>query len=310
MPADPIDIADLLAVAQVTATDFEPIPSSQGHRIYLASGPTCDFIVRIASDDAHLQALRREVRLLAGMRDWVTLRIPDTRIVEAEATFAIHCQIPGDPLATELYEGLSPSLRGRLVMDLATFFRETHAVPLELACSWLGDSYQGRDAAAVAHGKPGWFVPDGVVALRQSLTPSLNESEHAIFERTVSEYEALAAHPEYMVFGHGDLHGFNIAMGADALGPKLVGVFDFGCTSLLDIHEDFFRLSLVSEDLLERVIAAYGALSGPERAVDRDRIAVYYRAFLFYLMPEVTGEELADLKRLLHKHIAYCGRES
>ncbi|MCJ7737394.1 MAG: aminoglycoside phosphotransferase family protein, partial [Anaerolineae bacterium] len=219
MPADPIDIADLLAAAHITATDFEPIPSSQGHIIYLASGPDGDFIIRVASDDVHLGDLRREVRLLAGLRDWVTLRIPDTRIVEAQTPFAIHCQIPGDPLAIEHYEESSPSLRERLAVDLATFFREAHAVPLELACAWLGEVYEGWDAAAVAHGKPGWFGPDDVAALRQTLRPNLTDLEHAIFERTVTEFEALAICPEYMVFGHGDMHGYNVAVGEDALGP-------------------------------------------------------------------------------------------
>jgi len=302
--ANSVDITDLLAAAQIAITDCGLIPSSQGHAIYRVSGPDGDFIIRVASDAAHLRALRREVRLLAGLREWVTLRIPDTCIVDAGTPFAVHCHIPGDPLTTGLYEELSPALRERLVADLATFFRETHAVPLELASSWLGEPYGGKGVAAVVHGKPAWFRPDDVVALRQLLEPILDESETEIFERTVGEYEMLGAHPDFMVFGHGDLHGYNIAIGEDALGPRLVGVFDLGCTSILDIHEDFFRLSLVSEDLLNRVLAAYRTLPGPERKISRDRIVVYYRAFLFYLMCEASGETLANLRRLLQKHIA------
>jgi hypothetical protein len=36
-------------------------------------------------------------------------------------------------------------------------------------------------------------------------------------------------------------------------------------------------------------------------------IAVYYRAFLFYLMAEVPEENLAHLKTMLQKHLEYYG---
>ena len=68
-----------------------------------------------------------------------------------------------------------------------------------------------------------------------------------------------------------------------------------------------FRLSLVSEDLVERVMAAYQALSSQARTLDRDRIATFYRAFLFHLMVGKTGERLDHLKRLLREHLVYYG---
>ena len=72
----------------------------------------------------------------------------------------------------------------------------------------------------------------------------------------------------------------------------------------MDVHEDLFRLSLVSEELLERVIEMYHRLTDHARSIDRDRIAVYYRAFLFYLMVGKSGPRLGHLKRLLQTHLA------
>jgi aminoglycoside phosphotransferase len=108
-----------------------------------------------------------------------------------------------------------------------------------------------------------------------------------------------------MVFGHGDMHGHNMAVAEDASGLRLVGAFDLGCTGIMDVHEDLFRLSLVSEALLDRVIAGYHDLAGQTRSLDRGRLATYYCAFLFYLMDGTSGAGLQHLKRLLRTHIAY-----
>jgi aminoglycoside phosphotransferase len=102
-----------------------------------------------------------------------------------------------------------------------------------------------------------------------------------------------------------------MAIADDRGGPRLVGAFDLGCTGILDIHEDLFRLSLVSEALLDEVLRAYQGLSLAAHSLDRARIAIYYRAFLFYLMVGTTGERLDQLKGLLCTHLEYgataCG---
>jgi aminoglycoside phosphotransferase (APT) family kinase protein len=299
------DIAALLAAAHITAEEILAIPNAQDHAAYRVNGPDGDFIIRLAGDEAYLEALRREERMVAGLRGRVTLLIPDTTIVESKPPFAVHRLIQGEPLTTELYDGLSLELRERLVTDLATFFHETHAIPLELACDWLGVSWEGKSAAAAMRGTPLWFSQEAVRELRSRLDKILDTEEQDVFVDTVRRFEALDTYPDYMVFGHGDIHGFNLALRLDTLGPRLTGVFDFGCAGILDIHEDFFRLSLVSEDLLERVVAQYGRLGGSERRIDRERIRIYYRAFLFYLMSEVSGEGLVHLKRLLQAHRAY-----
>jgi aminoglycoside phosphotransferase len=267
------------------------------------------YVVRLAQDRAHLADLRREARIAAALQGRTALRLPDTRVVEGEPAFALHKMIPGKPLTTEHFTQSAPAARERLVGDLARFFRQMHGIPLRQAGEWLDIAHEGDDLAqglAPRCGKPLWFAPDEVAAMRPELVSVLDARTWLLFERTVAQFEALAPHPEYMVFGHGDLHGYNAAVVQDDLGPRLVGVFDLENTGILDVHEDFFRLSLVSEAMLDDVLAAYQHLPGPARSLDRARIAVYYRAFLFYLMVGKAGERLAHLHGLLTKHLDYC----
>jgi aminoglycoside phosphotransferase len=295
----------------VIGQDAQVIPMSDQGDIYRLVSSRGDLIVRFPGDEARLSVLAKEERVQAGLRERVSLLIPDTQVVDdldGIPAFAIHHTIPGTPLDTDCYEGLSPAGRDRLVGDLARFFRETHSVPLEVACGWLGIPFDGERTAAnlaTAQRNHEWFGPDAVAEMRPQLDPLLDDDGARVFEDTVRLFHARQVSPEEMVFCHGDIHGYNVAMGEDELGARIVGVFDLGCTGILDIHEDFFRLSLVSEDLVERVMAAYQALPGQRRTLDRDRIALFYRAFLFHLMVGKAGESLAHLKRLLQKHLVY-----
>jgi len=282
-----------------------------GTGTYQVAGSKGDFILRFPRDEAHLAMLKREEAIQRGLRARVTVIIPDTTVIadlDPSPAFAIHRMIPGQPLTSDCYAHLSPATRDRLVADLANFFRETHSVPLEVACEWLGIPFAGaRTVAELAatQGKPTWFGPAAVAEMRPGLVPLLDDHQMALFEDTARRCEALETDSRLLVFGHGDLHGYNVAMADDDLGPRFAGAFDLGCAGILDVHEDFFRLSLVSEDLLERVIEAYQRLPGQWRALRWDRIAIYYRAFLFYLMAELPGETLGHLKALLQSHLEY-----
>ena len=280
---------------------------------YAVTGSQGNFIVRLARDEAHLAALRKEARIQKGLRKWVAVRIPDTQVIhvlERAPAFAIHRLIPGEPLTSSHLANLTPEAHQRLVQDLVLFFDATHRIPLELACEWLDIPFieeETIDRLALAYGKPTWFSTQAVAEMRPILKPRLDDTLSGLFEETVSLFEALKISPGFMVFGHGDMHGFNMAMGADPNRACLTGVFDLECAGILDIHEDFFRLSLVSEDLLEHVLAAYQNLPGRTCPINRDRIAIYYRAFLFYLMAEVPEEDLAHLQDMLQKHLEYYG---
>jgi aminoglycoside phosphotransferase (APT) family kinase protein len=311
--AEVIELITALGTRDQLSASLGPQPqvralSAHGNVFEVTAGGE-RYVVRLARDQAHLASLRREAQVGARLAPHVSLRVPDTHVIAAPCSpaWAIHTMIPGKPLTTDHYRRSGAGARARLTMDLARFFRETHRITLERACDWLGLSCQGPDIAAElapALGKPLWFGPAGVDEIRRQLAPLLEEGSARILEHTIARFRALPADARYMVFGHGDMHGYNIALKADKSGPRVVGVFDLECTGILDIHEDFFRLSLVSEEMLDQVLSTYQNL-GAERVLDRDRIAVYYRAFLFYLMVGKTGEGLNHLYRLLSEHVTY-----
>jgi|GEM_PF-5482134 len=270
-----------------------------------------DFIVRFPPDIKKYHLLKKEEKVQKGLLGRINLRIPDTRVydeVYGFPVFSVYTMIPGEPLHTNLYEHLSSGSRYRLITDLACFFDQIHRVSLSLACEWLDIQDWGEGTAEVLapiYGKPGWFEPRTVTLLGMALSNVLDDNQIKLFNETVTLFEGLETDSDYLVFGHGDLHGYNMAIVTDEFGAKLSGVFDFGYAGILDVHEDFFRLSLISEDLLERVINIYQNFSNQERILNRQRLAIYYRAFLFYLMAEQVGGDLKPLLNLLSKHVDY-----
>jgi len=270
-----------------------------------------DFIVRYPPDIKKYCLLKKEEKVQKGLSGRLNLRIPETCVydeVYGFPVFSVHTMIPGEPLDTNLYEHLSSGDRYRLITELAYFFDQTHRIPLSLACEWLDIQDWGEGTAEVLapiYGKPGWFESRTITSLGMALSNVLDDNQIKLFNETVSLFEELEADSHYLVFGHGDLHGYNMAIVTDEFGPKLCGVFDFGNAGILDVHEDFFRLSLISEDLLERVIFIYQNFSNQKRILNRQRLAIYYRAFLFYLMAEQVGGDLKPLLNLLSKHVDY-----
>jgi aminoglycoside phosphotransferase (APT) family kinase protein len=273
-----------------------------------------NFVIRFPHNLKDYALLKKEEKVQIGFRSWVNLKIPETRVYDEVygcPVFAVHALIPGEPLDSKLYESMSPGARYRLITDLANFFNQSHRVPLTLACEWLNIKSWGEstaEALAPMYGKPAWFEPKAVTLIGLALSTVLEVNQINLFNETVVLFEGLDTDAHNLVFGHGDLHGYNMAMETDELGPKLSGVFDLGCTGILDAHEDFFRLSLISEDLLERVIYIYQNFSNPKRLLNRQRLAIYYRAFLFYLMAEQVEGNLQPLVDLLAKHVEYYHR--
>ena len=276
---------------------------------YQANTSSGNFVVRFPQNIKKYRLLKKEEKIQKGFRQWINLKIPDTRVYDEVygcSVFAVHAMISGEPLDSDLYERLSPGARYRLITDLANFFYQSHRIPISLACEWLNIHDWGEGATEVLapmYGKPGWFEPKAITLIGQALSTVLDESLINLFNETVVLFEGLDTNSHDLVFGHGDLHGYNMAIETDEFGPRLTGVFDLGCAGILDAHEDFFRLSLISEDLLERVIYIYQNFSNQKRILNRQRLAVYYRAFLFYLIAEQAEGNIRPLVALLRKHI-------
>ena len=290
-------------------------------QVFAVAGPAGEFVVRFPADEAALSRLRHEERVRRGMGRVVPVRVPDTRVVvpgDGQPVFAIHRMIPGKDWEHYRYEDLSDEARSALAADLIGFLHATHSVPLSDACEWLGIGYTGestRKELARLEGKPGWFAPANVAEIGRRLLHRLDGELTDLFEDTAERFERLEALPEHMVFGHGDLHGGNLALVEDGIGPRLVGVFDLENAGILDIHYDFCRLNLIDDDLQDRVVVGYRALHERSRPLDGNRIEIYSRAFLLYLMgeqPEADGRisvaRLANyqsLVELLRRHVEH-----
>ncbi len=278
---------------------------------YQAAASKGDFIFRFPPNIDRYDLLKKEEKIQKELASWVTLKIPDTRVYDqayGSPVFAVHKKIAGEPLEAGMYEHLSPGVRYRLITDLANFFYQTHKVPLTTACEWLDLQSWGESTAEVLaplYGKLEWFDAKTVTFIGQALANTLEKEQINLFNETVVAFDGLDTDTHDLVFGHGGLHGYNMAIETDELGPKLTGVFDFGSAGILDVHEDFFRLSLISEDLLERVVYIYQNFSHQQRILNRRRLAIYYRAFLFYLMAEHAEGNLKPLMDLLSKHVEY-----
>lgn len=272
------------------------------------------FILRFPMSQEHLKDLEKEERIQTGLVNRAPVLIPNTRVIHARGkvpAFAFHRKIEGEPLTDACLARMTTTERGQLVADLVSLFCSFHAISLETACDWLdfrreaGRGIPLRQELADLYGKPLWFTPQAVADLHERLKPRLDDSEWHLFEETAGEFQQIQAEPGWMVFGHGDLHGFNMAIVEGAGGKGLNGVFDLGCSGILDIHEDFFRLSLIGEPLLDEVLQAYQERTAWKFKLDRQRLSLYYRAFLFYLMAEQEGDGLSHLKRMLASHLVY-----
>jgi aminoglycoside phosphotransferase (APT) family kinase protein len=288
--------------------------------VYSIVGPAGEYVLRLPVDDEAIAALVTESRVLAGLRDFVSLSLPDTRVYqlgEGIPVFALHTMIAGVDWFHLSARALLGGARSRLASDLARFFVETHSVPISLAAEWLEvrlDESLSGPSGATRLGKPRWFLGERGAGIRRRLVSILSDYETALLEETAEGYDGIVVSPEDLVFGHGDIHGGNLAFLEDDIGPKLAGVFDFGNAGVIDRNYDFGRLNLIEVGLQDSVIDEYEHLA-PLQRVDRDRVNVYSRAFLFYLMAEQVGEDgyvrpdregnFRHLKVLLREHFEH-----
>jgi aminoglycoside phosphotransferase (APT) family kinase protein len=229
----------------------------------------------------------------------------------------MHTMIPGRDWFSFPVKRLSGEAHSRLARDLAVFICETHSVPLEEACGWVGVDTAApswREGLVARHGIPSWFAGDWRERIRRRLASALPDDLTPLVEDTGARYDRVRVTPDELVFLHGDLHGGNLAFDADEVGPRLVGVFDFENSNVQEYNYDFARLNLIYDELQDAVLDEYERLV-PSRPLDRDRVETCSRAFVLYLLSEHVGEDgrvapgreagFAGLVKLLREHLAH-----
>ncbi len=205
-------------------------------------------------------ALEREAGLLGRLRPAVSLAVPDLALVRGPRPFSRHAMIPGRPLLPSDYAHLAEPARARLAEDLARFLAELHALPPSAM----------RQAGAGPILAP---VPPEEIADRA--LPLLPSGVRGRAEATLAAWARLGPDPHGEVFGHFDVHGWNLAF--DHAAGQLNGAFDFGCAGIGPLHQEFVQPAQVSPDLAARLARAYERMSG--REVDHARVSVLIGTF-------------------------------
>ncbi|MCP4401999.1 MAG: aminoglycoside phosphotransferase family protein [bacterium] len=200
-------------------------------------------VVRFPLDEKQGAALRQESRIARELCSLVHIEIPETRFFPADngqPAYARHQWIDGEPLTTAMYSHMPTESRHKLADDLAEFLTVLHSIDPMNAGTWYDDEPLAHQSSI--DGKLQWFDGRLRARIHEALNPHLEPNLILAVTETVHSLETLVVDREELVLCHGDIHGYNLAMRAAAQGYELGGVFDFETTSILDVHEDFFRL--------------------------------------------------------------------
>jgi aminoglycoside phosphotransferase (APT) family kinase protein len=222
----------------------------------------------------HAQAearLRREASVLAMLQGRVNLPIPRMELHPGPPLFTRHAKLPGHHLPPFAYANLGEAAKAQLARDLAQFFADLHAIPVATA----------REAGALP--VPDW-LPSTEIAARA--LPHLPPILHNRATATLSDWAALPPDPLGQVYGFFDGHGWNMAFDEG----RLRGIYDFADSGLGDLHREFVYPSLISPDLVHRILPEYRTLTG--RPVDPARINLLTTAHRLWELAEAQ-EDLA-----------------
>ncbi|NBZ88370.1 phosphotransferase family protein [Stagnihabitans tardus] len=198
------------------------------------------------------QALAREARVLAVVRPFVRLPLPDLRFHAGPPPFSRHRLLPGVQLLAPIYDALGTPDRETLARDLARFHADCHAVPHGLL--------RQAGAGPVAP----WPAP------RPEMLKPVPKDLRPQAEALLTLWQALPPDPLGEVWGHFDAHGWNMAF--DPKARRLGGIYDFGDSGFGPLHRDLAYSALISPDLTRRLGRAYADLTG--RAIDLDRLDI------------------------------------
>ena len=196
-----------------------------------------------------------EQRVLALIRDKVAPAIPEPRYFGSEPVYMGYRKIHGDHWNEEAYLRHDHATRDRLARDIAEFLWAVHCAvkPAELVAAGLRrEDWRARFARELE-------------VLDTLSFPGLSEfarEAHADYSRWEGRERELA-----LLFN--DLHDENMLLDARL---RLTGVIDFGDVAFGDVHWEFRYLFWLTEDLLERTLKAYAAVSGRELDVRAIRL--------------------------------------
>ncbi len=248
-------------------------------------------VFKFPRHEAARNALLKEAALLAVVRPALTLTVPALRIHDGPPVFSSHEKIHGEHLLTADYVVLPERARDLLAADIARFYAELHALPIE------------RMTAAGATPITPWQSP---ATIRAKAAPALPPELRHAAEAIIDDYERLASDPLGTIYGFFDGHGWNMAF--DDARQQLNGIFDFADSGIGPRHQEFIYTNLISPDLTERVITAYETLT--RLTLDRRRIAILTGAHRLSELAEYADDptHASDMVRHAAEWLAHMPR--
>lgn len=235
------------------------------------------WIFKFPRHAAAADRLRSEARILAMVRTYAELPVPEMVLYEAPQLFTCHRKLPGGFLETADYLPLSEAQRDAVAEKMAGLYAALHAIPR-------------AEARAAGAGEVGaWMGPDDVARCAQYLPPALVGRLVATVDAFKS---ALELEPTEIVYGYFDGHGWNMAF--DKASGTLNGVYDFADSGFGARHRDLSYSNWISRDLTLRIISRYERLTG--LSIDRDRVMLYSQMLRFVEFAEAAPgrDDVAD----------------
>lgn len=172
-------------------------------------------------------------------RSWPTL-LPIMR--EHTAEYSTYTYIPGEPLSRDIIDTLTDTDFQRIGRQLGAFLAQFHTLSHSIV-----DSKKTKQTTS----------------LLDYYTARINEAEgKQYYQRAAKALNHLTSSKLQSVVVHGDLHGLNMII--DTATKSLNGVIDLSEIEIGDPHQDFRKLFMTDERLVEPAIEAYGQNLDPE----------------------------------------------
>lgn len=250
-------------------------------------------VFRFAKYPAAIKTLQQETVILRGIQDYITLNIPNPIYHHLEAqtvgeVFVGYRMIPGKTLWYEDFQAIdNPATIDTMAVQLATFLRELHAIPVEEVISIDLPISDHRDEWA-----------DMYMRIQDKLFFYMRPK---VRTQVAHHFETFLDHPDVYTFKsvlrHGDFGTGNLIFDPDTY--TITGVIDFGSAGVGDAAIDFAGvLGGFGESFLERCIKVY-----PEIANTLERIRFYCGTFA--LQEALFGIENGDIEAFERGIAAY-----
>lgn len=197
-----------------------------------------------------VDAIRREVRLLARIQGYTTLAIPNPIYAAIDEStpgkvFMGYRQIPGEPLWRETFQNITDDQTlQRLATQLAEFLKELHSIPIEKIRTDL-PIHDSRDEWAELYAD-----------FRQHLFPFMRPDAR---DWVINHFETYLSAPHLHLYQpalrHGDFGTGNILY--DRNNQAISGIIDFGFAGIGDPALDVAASLTFGESFFVRFYSVY-----------------------------------------------------